>query len=271
MKLNATQTKKLTTIINKAKRAYKPETPPARNPVAQMIVSFLTWESKTDAAESAFGRMMAEVVDINELRVSSEADLRAWIGADYPMLEERVARMREALFAVFNREHAVEMRSVTSKGKKDQKQYLDTLPGMLPYVSAQTMLLAFGGHAVPVDSRLAGLIASELSLDEDEIDLVELESLLTRTIKAADGLESHLALQAWADKKGKSSLNAKPAAKKTPAKKTTKKPAASKTSKTTKKKVAKKTTKKKVAKKTTKKKTTTKKTTRKKTASRKKK
>ena len=144
--------------------------------------------------------------------------------------------MREALQEVFVREYAVAMKSIESKGKKEQRAYLDSMPGMVPYVAASVTLVSFGGHALPVDDKLVALLANE-GVCEPDATPAEVESFLLRQVKAGDTLDAHLALQAWSDaRKMPSKVVKKKAAKKTPtkkvAKKTTKK-------KTTKKKVAK--------------------------------
>jgi hypothetical protein len=66
------------------------------------------------------------------------------------------------------------------------------------YVTASVMLLSFGGHAMPVDSKLVTLLADEGVVSPDT-DPPSVESLLLRQIKAGDGFDAHLVLQAWSD------------------------------------------------------------------------
>ena len=198
MKQDTASLKKFSTLYRKLRSKYKPEEPPERDPVTQLVVSFLQWESTRRSAERAFTGIMAEMVDINELRVSHEREIIAIIGDSYPLAEERIARMRESLNEIYLREHAVAMQSIAAKGKKDQRAYLETLPGIPVYVISSVMLLAYGGHALPVDSKLVNLLAEEGVAFED-YDAVTTESLLLRQIKAGDGYDAHLILQAWSD------------------------------------------------------------------------
>jgi len=260
--------KKFASLLKKSLAAFKGEDPPPRDPVAQLIVSFLQWNTTRHKAEDAFTALMAEMIDVNDLRVSHLHELVAVIGEDYPDAMLRIIRLRETLNEVYKREHDIQMHSVAGKGKKDQRTYLDTLSGITPYVAAQVTLLSFGGHAMPVDEKLCALLIAEGCLNAGTTP-ADAESHLTRQIKAGDALEAHLALQAWADKRKmpaaavaapppKKAPAAKPAAatakkpvaakKITKKTKTTKAPKTAKTTKTTK------TTKKKVVKKTTKKK-----------------
>ncbi|MEM1210227.1 MAG: hypothetical protein AAGI54_13265 [Planctomycetota bacterium] len=191
--------KALGALLKSARQKRKNlEEPPPRDATTQLAVSFFQWQATRDQAEQALGRVLAVMVDINELRVSHPEEIIEVIGEDYPLIHERVPRMRDALNEVFRREHGIEMASLEGKSKKDQRAYLETLPGAPAYVVSQTMLLAFGGHAVPVDEKLLALLARE-GLLEGEQSCAEAEALLMKHVKAADALDTHVVLQAWAD------------------------------------------------------------------------
>jgi len=282
--------KALTDLLKKLGDKYKPTEPDPLDPVTQLIVSYLTMNATSKQAVKAHSSIMADLIDNNDVRVCFSHELVSLIGENYPDSWERIARMREALNEVYVREHDIRMSSVESSGKKEQRHYLDTLPGMLPYVAAQITLLCFGGHAMPVDDKLLTLLHKEEALPEDVTDTAAAEAFLLRQIKASDALQSHQLFQAWSDdskvSKPKSTAKA-PAKPKSAAKSKTKASTKPETdtdtieeTKTTKK-SAKKTTKKKTSKaKSTKKKTTKKavasgeassKTTKKKTTKKKKK
>jgi len=267
-KADAKQVKALNALLKKARAKWDGEDPFPMEPITQLVISFLTWNATLKQADTAFEKIMAEVVDLNELRVSMNHEVVEMIGVRYPQAEERAMRLRQAMNEVFEREHDWKLNSVKTKGKRDQREYLDTLPGTPSYVAAQVALLCFGAHAMPVDDKLAALLAAE-GVVEPGTTPEEAEAWLSRQVKAGDALEAHLALQAWADTKkapapkpekkqpAKKVTKKKTAAKKAPAKKAAAKKAVPK------KKVAKKAAKKKMAKKTAaKKKTTKKKTTR---------
>lgn len=198
MKQDSPQAKHLVALLKRLGAAYSAELPPQRDPVTQMVVSFLQWEATRKQAEQAIERLLGVMVDINELRVSFEHEILDALGRDYPRAQERVARMRESLNEVYRREHAMEMRSLAGKNKKEQRAYLDTLPGITPYVAAQVMLLSLGGHALPVDQKLVALLASE-GVVEPDTPPEQAEAQLLRQIKADQTLHVHLLLQAWSD------------------------------------------------------------------------
>lgn len=195
MSKDNTNPKALASLLKKLKAK---EPPPPRSPVEQLVVSFLNWETSRRQAEQAWERLMQQLVDINDLRVSLDSELIAIIGEDYPLATQRVIRMREALNEVYRREHDVNMNSIAGKGKKEQRAYLETLPGAPPYVVSQVFLLAFGGHGIPVDRKLVALLARE-EVVEAEMSPEDTEAFLLKNIKADEALEAHLKLQGWAD------------------------------------------------------------------------
>lgn len=228
--------KSFATLLKKILRQYNPEEALPCDPVTQLVIAYLQWGATRKQAESAFADIMEVMVDINELRVSHPREIIAVLGDDYPEVHERIDRLREALQEVFVREYAVAMKSMENKGKKEQRAYLDSIPGMVPYVAASVTLISHGGHALPVDEKLVALLANE-GVCEPDASPAELESFLLRQVKASDTLDAHLALQAWSDaRKMPSKVTRKTAAKTTAAKKA---PAKTTKKKTTKKKVAK--------------------------------
>lgn len=227
MKNEAAFAKKLTALLKKVRREYAAEAPPSRDPVTQLVVGFLEWNAPRKAARDAHGRLMAVMVDNNDLRVSHPHELVELIGVNYPRAEERAARMREVLQEIFIREHGVGLEGLAEKPKKQVKQYLDTLPGMPQFVAAQVYLLSFGGGAVPIDDRIADLLKQEEAVDPDS-SIETIADFVEKHIKADEAVEVHLALQSWADATHRPRAATKPSAGKTkskPSPKTRAKPA----------------------------------------------
>ncbi|MGB1125444.1 MAG: hypothetical protein ACPG4Q_09575 [Phycisphaeraceae bacterium] len=258
------QEKAFAAVLKKATSKWSGEEADELEPIAELVFSFLMWNATARQADTAFGKIMAQVVDLNELRVSLTNEIIEMVGVRYPDAQSRIIRMLQSMMEIFDREHDYKMGSLAAKNKREQREYLDTLPGMTPFVAARVALLAFGAHAMPVDDRLLTLLV-KAGVFEPGTSAVDAESWLTRQIKAGDAMDAYLALQEWADSQRvtipsppkKEVFKSEPAeeppaktVKKAPAKKVATKKVAKKT---TKKKVAKKKTTKKVAKKTTKK------------------
>jgi endonuclease III len=198
VKDDSTYAKKFTALVKKLCKSYKAQDVVQLEPTAQLIISFLEWNATNALALEAHDKLMQSMVDNNDIRVSLPQEIVAIIGADYPLAEERACRMHEALNEVFNREHDIVITSLKGKNKKQVKTYLESLPGITPYIIAQLLLLSFGGHAAPVDDHILALLKDEQVVDED-CTLADAEAFCERHIKAADALESHLAMRAWAD------------------------------------------------------------------------
>ncbi len=200
MKNEAQYAKPFAALWKKISAAHKGEPrPAAADPVTQLVIGFLEWNSSsTKRAGEAHARLMAQLVDLNDLRVSLPHELIALIGADYPLAEERAIRLHEVLNEIYIREHDISLADVASKPKKQIRQYLDTLPGMTNYVASQAMLLCFGAHAVPVDDHLLALLKEQQAVDP-EATVDEASAFLERQIKASDGPAAHALLTAWSD------------------------------------------------------------------------
>lgn len=216
MKNESAYVRKFASLFKKMPAPAEP--PPQRDPVTQLVVGFLQWEATHKQAENAFKRIMQIMVDNNDLRVSHAYQIIELIGPNYPRVEERVARMKDALQEIYVREHGIHPASIAEKTKKDIRAYYDTLPGMTPYVSAMVLLLCYGAHNIPCDQRLASRLREEGVVDKTATP-EQIEHFLERQIKAGEAIDAHLRLQAWADEGSR-----KPAAAKKPAKKPSARP-----------------------------------------------
>jgi endonuclease III len=199
LKHEPAQIKKLNALIRRLKAKHKNIEAPAYEPTTQLIMAFLQADTTRRKAEQAYDALMEQMVDNNELRVSHTLEIVEVIGGGYLRAHWRVERMLESLRDVYMREHDHKMVKVASQTKKEQRHYLDTLTGVIPYVSASVMLLCFGGHAIPVDDKLVVLLEREGAIDEG-LTPAQVESLLLRQFKAGEqSVEAHLLLQAWSD------------------------------------------------------------------------
>jgi len=174
------------------------ELPAATEPVTQVVIGFLEWEATKKQADAAFDRLMNIAVDMNDLRVCLVEELAEAMGPRYPRVEERAARLKDVLNAIYVREYATSLESLSNKPKREIKEYLDTLPGMVPYVASQTLLLSFAGHAIPVDERLMALLRERGAI-APEATLDDVIGFMDRTIKASDALATHAWLRTWVD------------------------------------------------------------------------
>jgi endonuclease III len=188
--------------------------PDQDDPVAVLVQSMLLWQSTTDKAAAAYEKIRKSFVDWNDLRVSMPDEVIAVIGVRYPEADERCQRLRVVLRSLYRREHEMSFKGAEAAGKRSLRKYLESLEGIVSYAAERTLLVAFGGHAMPVDETLR-LRLVEAGIVEDDADDEAAAALMLKHVKAADALATHLAFQAWTDEVGPPKLAAPTTRKKT--------------------------------------------------------
>ena len=198
-KISATEAgKALKRLLGKAKNAENPF-PGVSDATQVLIQSFLVWEWNGARASSTWARMVEDVTDLNELRVTVVDDYLEYFGGGCPRAEERADRLRATLRGVFHREHSTDLSGPAGGPKKEFREYLDSLEGMTPFVAARTALIAAGSHAVPVDERTLRLLVKSGVVDPDAT-IESASQTMSRLVTAAQGLDTHLALQMLSEK-----------------------------------------------------------------------
>lgn len=172
--------------------------PVADDPVETLIHSFLLWGSTSEQAGNAYRALKQGFVDHNELRVSLPYEIALCLRQKDSRSLERCQRLRASLNDLFRREHVVSLDRVRSMGKRDARKYIETLEGMVPYVSARVMLLCFDIHVMPVDDPLRALLIEEGAADPSA-DCAEVSAFVSRHVPAARARDIHARLQAWSD------------------------------------------------------------------------
>ena len=197
--------RKLASLLRRLRADYGPteretwaeDQAPGGDPlIAQLIFSFLAWEASTHKAAAALKRIMAAVVDYNELRVCLPDELARVMGERYPRAVERASRLRASLNDLYRREHCVTLAPLAAMAKRDARGYLASLEGMPRFVADRVTLLAFEGHVFPIDERIAAGLLEEEAL-AGELGLDEASSWLERQFRAGEAAPAYLLLEAW--------------------------------------------------------------------------
>lgn len=164
--------------------------------VHQLVYSTLLWNATHAKASKAMRSLTAIYADYNDLRADLPAEIAAAMGSRYPKAEERAARLRAALNAVYERWHVTSLSPLAELPKRETRSALDELPGLPRFVTARVALVSFGAHATPVDDdTCAALIAAGVL--EQGTDPDDASGKMERLVKAADGLATHRALEGW--------------------------------------------------------------------------
>ncbi len=169
--------------------------------LTELVRSFLVWEAGLSKAGSAMRRFEQRLVDFNELRVCMHDDLVKLLGKSTAKAEERAMRLRATLNEIFLREHVMSLEHLPTLGKREAREYLESLEGVPRFVAARTLLLTLSGHAAPIDGRIlkvlvAGKVVEAGSSAEDAAGVLE------HRLRAGEMLEAYFLLQLRADHAG---------------------------------------------------------------------
>lgn len=183
--------KKGTEYAKRVKRMYRkhrddagqrPETAPTE-PLEQLVRALLSWEASDTAASKAYRELMLQMTDLNEVRVSSVREISVVIREFIPDSIDCAQNISLALDNIFRRENGISLSMLQGKGRREARQYLDSLQGVTPFAAAAVQLWSLGGHAIPVNRRLLETLRREKLVDvEAEVEVVQ--AFLERNIPA---------------------------------------------------------------------------------------
>jgi hypothetical protein len=147
---------------------------------------------------AALKRLKAAFFDWNDLRVSLTSDITDVIGHRYWRTTDRINRMRDAMNGIYRREHKVSLDRLRTLMKKDAVSYMETLPGMIPYVADRVLLVGVDFHSVPLEEFGLQMLVQSGAIPAG-MSLSDAASWVTRHVKAEDARTAHRSLTAAVD------------------------------------------------------------------------
>jgi hypothetical protein len=139
------------------------------------------------------------MVDWNEIRVSTPAQVQEAIGLTGDGLRERCRVLLRCLQAIYNRENRVCLDHLKKMPRREARQYLDELDGLSDYAVASVFLWSLGGHAIPLHEELFKALQAE-ELVHPEADAKTVQAFLERNVAAADAREFTVVIQVLCDR-----------------------------------------------------------------------
>lgn len=130
--------------------------------LARAIFCFDTTDAKADEALAVVDR---EFVDINELRVATDLEVRDLIGEKYPQIDRRALMASTILNGIFDREGVLSFDRIAAMKKAEIRQYIHGLLGMTPFVEGYTLLYGFEISAMPIDDMSLAYLKHAGGLD----------------------------------------------------------------------------------------------------------
>ncbi|MGY8755803.1 MAG: hypothetical protein ACKVLC_00350 [Phycisphaerales bacterium] len=166
--------------------------------IGEVVYAHLLWNATSKQASQAYKRLMAATVDMNDLRVHHLYETIDLIGESYPQVYDRTKRLKTVLDAIYKREHGMHVASLEGAGKRDIRDYFESLKGISPFVCNRIIAICFEVAAMPVDDRtLAVMISNDLI--HESADVADASSWLTRQVKAGEIGEIHVRLHTWVE------------------------------------------------------------------------
>lgn len=192
-------------LVTKLRSKYGPPAPVAPTPTLsddavldEFVHSMLLWESTAALANAAWQRLVARVVDANELRVCSPREVVEILGPTYPLVYDRAERLHAALTDAFRGQHKLTQTSLGEHGKREARAFLQAIDGTPDFVAARVVLLQLSGHAAPVDGRVLRRL-TESNVVPRGRSCTEASTLVERHVRAGELAEFYLLVQTWAD------------------------------------------------------------------------
>lgn len=185
MKQGSEYAKRLKRLLGTLLKKYgKPEDVEPTDPTEQLIIGVLAICTTHAKALATYKKLRAQVVDLNELRVTPAMELTEQIGDSVPLARIKAQRIVEALNAVRKRQDSLDLTFLKQRGRREAREYLEALEGVDRGVAASVMLFSLGGHAIPIDGLTLHVLQKEEVIDESA-DCIEVQGFLERNIAAA--------------------------------------------------------------------------------------
>ena len=175
--------------LHKALRAtYKPVDPDIQSPLLDQVLYACCLENTPyDVAERAYKRLGETYFDLNEVRVTTVAELAETLH-DLPDPARAALALRRVLQGVFESTYSFSLDNAKKHSIAHGMKTLEHIHGIPPFVVAFIGSTALGGHFIPVDlGAMQGLLLAGV-MSQEEYDGAKCPGL-DRFIPKKAGLE----------------------------------------------------------------------------------
>jgi endonuclease III len=185
MKQGSEYAKRLKRLLGQlVKRFGKPEPTDTVDPIDQLIIGILAGCTTHSKAVSVYRRLRQHVVDLNELRVTPAMELAEQIGDGVPLARQKAQRIVDALNAIRKRQDSLDLSFLRQRGRREAREYLESLDGVDAATAASIMLFSLGGHAIPVDDLLLYVLQKD-ELVDPKAEPAEVQGFLERSVNSS--------------------------------------------------------------------------------------
>jgi hypothetical protein len=140
------------------KAHYKPFTPNTSRPLLdQVLIACCLENAPADVAEKAFSRLIEASFDLNEIRVTTVAELAEMLH-DLPDPAHAALSLRRVLQGVFESTYNFSLEHAKKHSLAHGLKTLEHIHGIPPFVVQYITTTALGGHAIPLDKGALGAL-----------------------------------------------------------------------------------------------------------------
>jgi endonuclease-3 len=132
------------------RKHYEPVPRVERSLLEHLIFACLLENSSYAAAEQALAALRKVYFDLNEIRVSSVAELGEHIGGVYDP-KAAAWNLRRVLHGVFEATYSFDIESYKKKNLGQATKDLGKIAGVTPFVLAYATQAGLDGHSIPID------------------------------------------------------------------------------------------------------------------------
>lgn len=133
------------------KAAYKPHVANVSRSLLEQVLFACCYENApADVAEKALARLLEQSFDLNEVRVTTVAELAEMLG-DLPDPSRAALSLRRALQSVFESTYSFSLEHAKKHSLAHGLKTLEHLHGVPPFVVQYVGSTALGGHMIPLD------------------------------------------------------------------------------------------------------------------------
>ena len=112
---------------------------------------------RSTAAEAALARLIAAFHDLNEIRVSSIAEIEALLSG-VPAADWKALRIREALQFTFEKHYSFDLDSLKRKTMDLAEKQLAKVAYLTPFARNYVLQHSLGSHVIPIDDATREVI-----------------------------------------------------------------------------------------------------------------
>lgn len=148
-------------------------------------------------AVSALDKLMAAMVDLNDLRVTPVSEIVEIVGVGLPSCRPAAEEVSQVLASIFNRIHDLDLGFLRGLGKKSAAAFINALDGLSGHAAAFFKQRHLGMHVIPLDVNMfAFLHKGEFITEKTEI--AEAQRFCASLVKERDGLSFYSLFKRYA-------------------------------------------------------------------------